>query len=245
MGWRLKATPRYRCSTRVISFPTSMDQSPRLRRHVCRCTSDCANVGSYLVSRGRDLNATDDPSLTMLLDDWQEGDGAAYGAVFSQAYVELRRIARQRIHAMGSDVTLSPTELVHEAVLRVMGTELHWKDRNHFFASLSLYMRAVLVDRARARASLKRGGGATHLALSQVDFAGDSGSLDLLALDSALQRLEELDPRCGSVLHLTCFAGLKRQQIAEVLNVSVQIVDRELRFAKSWLTSHLHERAQQ
>jgi RNA polymerase sigma factor (TIGR02999 family) len=188
---------------------------------------------------------TGDASLTTLLEDWQQGDGAVYGAVFEQAYGELRRIARQRIRSMGSGVTLSPTELVHEAALRVIDTELHWKDRNHFFASLSLYMRAVLVDRARARASLKRGGGATHLALSQVELGGDSGSLDLLALDSALQRLEELDPRCGSVLHLTCFAGLKRQQIAEVLDVSVQIVDRELRFAKSWLTSHLHERAQQ
>ena len=183
-------------------------------------------------------------SLTVLLQDWQQGEGSAYAALFEQAYVELRRLAQQRINAMGPAVTLSPTELVHEAVLRVMNTELHWKDRNHFFASLSLYMRAVLVDRARARASLKRGGGATHLALSQVELGGDSGNLDLIALDSALKRLEELDPRCGSVLHLTCFAGLKRQQIAEVLNVSVQIVDRELRFAKSWLTNHLHERAQ-
>ena len=188
---------------------------------------------------------TGEPSLTTLLEDWQKGEGAAYASVFEQAYLELRRIARQRIRAMGGGVTLSPTELVHEAVLRVMNSELDWKDRNHFFASLSLYMRAVLVDRARARASLKRGGGATHLALSQVELGGDSGSLDLLALDSALKRLEEFDPRCGSVLHLTCFAGLKRQQIAEVLDVSVQIVDRELRFAKSWLTNHLNDHAQQ
>ncbi len=188
---------------------------------------------------------SDEQSLTQLLDDWQQGDGAAYSAVFEQAYLELRRIARQRIHAMGADITLSPTELVHEAVLRVMSTELNWNDRNHFFASLSLYMRSVLVDRARARASLKRGGGATHLALSQVELGSDANSFDLLALDSALKRLEHLDPRCGSVLHLTCFAGLKRQQIAELLDVSVQIVDRELRFAKSWLTNYLNDHAQQ
>lgn len=178
-------------------------------------------------------------SLSVLLDAWREGEGAVYGELFDQAYDELRRIARQRIGSMGTDVTLSPTELVHEAALRVMKNEQQWQDRNHFFASLSLYMRAVLVDRARARACLKRGGGATHLALSQIELGGDSGSLDLLALDRALSRLESLDPRSGAVLHLTCFAGLKRQQISEVLDVSVQIVDRELRFAKSWLISNL------
>lgn len=181
----------------------------------------------------------DDPSLSVLLDAWREGEGSVYGAVFDQAYAELRRIAEMRIRSMGHGATLSPTELVHEAVLRVMGSELQWKDRNHFFASLSLYMRAVLVDRARVRASLKRGAGAPHLALSEVELGDDSGQLDLLALDGALRRLEALDPRSGAVLHLTCFAGLGRQQIAEVLDVSVQIVDRELRFAKSWLTSHL------
>jgi len=180
-----------------------------------------------------------DPSLSMLLDAWREGDGSVYDALFDQAYAELHRVAERRIRSMGNGATLSPTELVHEAVLRILNNEPPWKDRNHFFASLSLYMRAVLVDRARARASLKRGGGAPHVALSQVELCDDSRPLDLLALDSALSRLEALDHRSGAVLHLTCFAGLRRQQIAEVLDVSVQVVDRELRFAKSWLTSHL------
>jgi RNA polymerase sigma factor (TIGR02999 family) len=189
--------------------------------------------------QGQDPGIGRGPSLTVLLEAWRKGEGAVFGVLFDQAYAELRRIARQRIGSMGSDLTLSPTELVHEAVLRVMKNDQQWQDGNHFFASLSLYMRAVLVDRARARASLKRGGGATHLALSQVELGGDSGSLDLLALNSALGRLESLDPRAGAVLHLTCFAGLKRQQIAEVLGVSVQIVDRELRFAKSWLVNNL------
>lgn len=178
-------------------------------------------------------------SLPELLDNWQQREGGVHGAAFDDAYAELRRVARQRIRSMGSAATLSPTELVHEAVVRVMSNRVSWQNRNHFFASLSLYMRSVLVDRARARASQKRGGGAPHLALSQVDVGDESGPLDLLALDEALSRLERLDTRAGAILHLTCFAGLKRQQIAEVLEVSVQIVDRDLRFAKSWLTSHL------
>ncbi len=100
-------------------------------------------------------------------------------------------------------------------------------------------MRTVLIDRARARLSQKRGGNALHVTLSQIEVGAESQVLDLLALDDALIRLEALDERSSSVLHLTYFGGLNRHQIAQVLAVSVQIVDRELRFAKSWLNTHI------
>ncbi len=175
----------------------------------------------------------------MLLQAWREGDGAAFSPLFEQAYGELKRIAAGRVQQVSGDSTLSPTELVHEALLRVIGKDMDWENRAHFFASMSLYMRAVLVDHARARLSDKRGGGLLHLTLGKVEAGEESGMAELLALDAALRELEVLDPRGSAVLHLKFFAGMDRQQIAEVLGVSVQIVDRELRFAKTWLSAQL------
>lgn len=190
----------------------------------------------------RSLADPTEKSLTVLLQAWREGDGSAYASLFEGAYAELKQIAAQRIGVSQSSATLSPTALVNEAVVRVMGNQLRWQDRDHFFASMSLYMRAVLIDHARARLSDKRGGKALHVTLDQVEHGEESQILDLLALDSALHELEALDPRSSSVLHLTFFAGMGRQQIAAVLDVSVQVVDRELRFAKTWLNTHIEGR---
>ena len=181
----------------------------------------------------------DHRSLTALLDAWRGGEGAAYGPLFDRAYAELRQIASQRLGSADGRSTLSPTELVNEAALRVLGNSMRWQDRGHFFASMSTIMRSVLIDHARARISQKRGGKAIHVTLSQIDVGAESEILDLLALDAALIRLEALDQRSSEVLHLTYFGGLDRRQISEVLQVSLQVVDRELRFAKSWLNSHI------
>lgn len=178
-------------------------------------------------------------SLTGMLQSWQQGDGAALAGVFERAYAELRQIAASRIRQVAGRSTLAPTELMHEAVLRVLEAPVDWQNRAHFFASMSLYMRAVLVDHARARLSDKRGGAQLHITLGKAEVGAESGIADLLALESALAQLETLDARSSAVLHLTYFAGLERREIAAVLQVSVQIVDRELRFAKSWLNTHL------
>lgn len=181
-------------------------------------------------------------SLTAQLDAWRRGDGGARDRLFELAYAQLRRIAGERLEAQRGAVALSPTELVHEAVLRVLGREPDWLDRAHFCASMSLYMRAVLIDHARARQAERRGGDVLHVTLSRVEAGEPSVIADLLAIDQALQQLEAQDPRAAAVLHLSYFAGLDRQQIAAVLEVSVQIVDRELRFAKSWLNARLETR---
>lgn len=177
--------------------------------------------------------------LTALLQSWRQGDGASLNQVFEQAYAELRYIAAGRLRQVAGRSTLAPTELMHEAALRVLDAPVDWQNRAHFFASMSLYMRAVLVDHARARLADKRGGAQLHVTLGTAEAGADSGIADLLALESALNRLEALDARSSAVLHLTCFAGLSRHEIAEVLKVSVQIVDRELRFAKTWLNAQL------
>lgn len=185
------------------------------------------------------MPTSEDQSLTALLDAWRSGDGSAYSGMFELAYSELKRIAAARLGAGARSGTLSPTELVHEAALRVMEGGMQWNNRAHFFASLSLYMRAVLVDRARARMSKKRGGEMLRVTLADSEVVGESGIADLLALDKALNELEALDARSSAVLHLTYFAGLDRKQIAEVLGVSIPTVDREIRFAKTWLNKHI------
>lgn len=177
--------------------------------------------------------------LTNLLQAWQQGDGAAFSTLFDQVYDQLRKIAAQRLREVGGDSTLAPTELLHEAVLRIADAPMDWQNRAHFFASMSLYIRAVLVDHARVRAAEKRGGRNLHVTITGANLAVDSNIADLLALDQALNKLEALDARSGEVLHLTYFAGLDREQIADVLKVSVATVDRELRFARSWLNANM------
>lgn len=175
-----------------------------------------------------------------MLGSWRDGNDASLGQLFDLAYEQLKQIAAQRLRSSDGSATLSPTELINEAVVRVMGANPQWQNRAHFFASMSLCMRTVLVDHARARRSERRISPMLHVTLGHArDVGDDSAIAELLALDSALHQLEALDARSSSVLHLTYFAGLDRHQIAEVLEVSVQIVDRELRFAKTWLNAHL------
>ncbi|WP_313917202.1 ECF-type sigma factor [Tahibacter sp.] len=183
-----------------------------------------------------------DSDLTRLLHAWRNGDGRALTAAIEQVYAELRRIAAQRIGRHGQSATLSPTELVHEAVLGLLPVPMDFANRSHFLATLSLAMRAILVDHARARATDKRGGNRVRMSLSRLDSvdAADA-AFDLLSLEQALTQLERFDPRCGQVMHLTYFGGMEQEQIATLLNVSVPTVKRDLRFARSWLLKAIGE----
>jgi RNA polymerase sigma factor (TIGR02999 family) len=180
--------------------------------------------------------------LTDLLHAWQEGGLEARGHAFQMAYEELKRIARQRLRQSGVGVTLSPTALLHEAFLRVVDSDVAFRNRSHFFAGMSLYIRSALVDHARARQAEKRGGGGVRVSLSELMAAEASMVTEVLALDQALAALATLDPRCAEILHLSCFAGLDRVGIAEVLGVSLATVDRDFRFGKAWLCEALDGR---
>lgn len=182
---------------------------------------------------------SNEPRLTDLLHSWQEGGKESFGRAFEMAYEELKRIARQRLRQSGDDLTLSPTALLHEAYLRVAESDVVFKNRAHFFAGMSLYIRSALVDHARARQAEKRGGGDVRVSLSEVMAAEESMVAEVLALDQALEALARLDPRCAEVLHLSYFAGLDRVGISEVLGVSLATVDRDFRFAKAWLREEL------
>lgn len=173
--------------------------------------------------------------LTEWLDRWRDGQGEALAQVFEASYAELRRIAAHRLGAQSAGVTLSPTVLLHEAYLRVAEGHVPFNDRAHFFAAMSLYIRSVLIDHARAREAVKRGGAALRVTLDGSELGEDSAIADLLALDESLRTLARHDARAAEVLHLACFAGLERQAIADLFAISLASVDRDLRFAKAWV----------
>ncbi len=177
--------------------------------------------------------------MTELLQAWQHGDGNAFAEVFDRAYAQLREIAAQRLRQHQGVHTLAPTDLLHEAVLRVVDAPMNWKNRAHFFATMSLYIRSALIDHARARQAIKRGGHELRITFTGLEHGEESGVSELLSLDQALRKLEAQDPRGAEVLHLSYFAGLDREEIADVLQVSLSTVDRELRFSRAWLSKEL------
>jgi RNA polymerase sigma factor (TIGR02999 family) len=176
----------------------------------------------------------DEAGLTQLLIAWRGGNREAFERLLARAYGDLKRIAVQRLQRFGP-VTLSATELLHEALLDLVEGEMSFHDSAHFFATMSMAVRSILVDHARARAADKRGGDRIHLSLSQADAGEEAMALELLALEQALTALEVADPRSARVMHLSCFGDLKQEQIAEVLRISVVTVKRDLRFARAWI----------
>ena len=178
-------------------------------------------------------------SLTALLGSWRQGSGTAFSTLIDQVYDQLHAIAARRLGQSHGLATLSPTELIHEALLGVMPAPGDFKNRVHFFATMSLAVRSILVDHARAKTAGKRGGGLIRVTLSNVDSGEEARLVDLLVIEEALTQLERLDARCGQVMHLTCFTGLTREEIAGLLGISVPTVDRDLRFARAWLSRAL------
>ncbi len=176
--------------------------------------------------------------LTTLLHAWRDGSGTAFGSLIDQVYEELKRIAARRLVQAGT-ATLSPTDLLHEALIGIMPTDMDFKNRAHFFATMSLAIRSILVDHARARGAHKRGGDMVRVTFTNVDVGEESQAADLLAIDEALNQLEKLDARCGQVMHLTYFAGLSREDISEMLDVNVRTVARDLLFGRAWVAKAL------
>jgi RNA polymerase sigma factor (TIGR02999 family) len=180
-----------------------------------------------------------DANITGLLHAWRDGDRDALAAAMPGLYEELRRMAAARLRSE-REATLSPTGLVHEALLRLLGSDADFDSRAHFLGVAALHMRSVLVDQARARLAAKRGGGALKVTLDGHDEAvGGQVELDLLALDQALQQLAAHDRRAARVMEMTCFAGMRHDEVAAAVGVSVPTVERDLRFARAWLNRAL------
>lgn len=177
--------------------------------------------------------------LTRLLRDWRGGDHDSRDRLFEHVYDTLRSMAAARIGG-GRSHTLQPTAVVNEALLRMLGNDVEWEDRAHFFAIAALKMRAVLVDHARARAADKRGGGVVMLTLSHAERESEQNrDYEVLALHQALERLTTRDERAARGIEMAYFGGMEHRDIACVLEISVPTVERDLRFARAWLNQQL------
>jgi RNA polymerase sigma factor (TIGR02999 family) len=151
-------------------------------------------------------------------------------------YGELRRLAKQHMRRERADHTLQTTALIHEAYLRLIdASQVRLENRRHFFAVASRLMRQALVDLARERGSLKRGGGTERVSLDEALMVSEQLDDELLALDEALWALAEFDARKSQVVELRFFGGLSVEETAEALDVSVETVHRDWRLARSWL----------
>ncbi len=199
------------------------------------------------VNEGEAVGAQLPADITGLLHRVNADDQSAFDALVPLVYGELRRLAHNRLRAERSNHTLSTTALVHEAYLELIDADqAPWQDRAHFLAAASRVMRHVLVDHARARNAKKRGGGWV-----QVDLEPDSLELTqecaeaVEELDGALERLAEMSPRKARLLEQRYFGGLKLEECAEVLGVSLSTVKTELQLGRAWLARELRPQARE
>lgn len=193
------------------------------------------------------MEASNPPSpsdVTRMLGEVSRGERNASSRLLPLVYEELRRLARARMAALPSGQTLQPTALVHDAYLRLVGDQdVGWKDRAHFFGAAAMAMRDILVERARRRGRIKHGGAMGRVELGESLGAADDGgaSLDLIALNEALIRLEARDPRKSQVVMLRYFAGLSIDETAAALELSPATVTREWNYARAWLLDAITE----
>jgi RNA polymerase sigma factor (TIGR02999 family) len=176
-------------------------------------------------------------AVTRLLEAWSGGDQRARDELMPVVYAELRRRAAAQLRRERQDHTLRPTDLVHEAYLRLCAQNAGFKNRDHFFGVVSRLMRRVLVDHARARAAAKRGR-ALRVTLAE-DLAAASPAVDLLELDAALDELSALDQREAQVVELRFFGGLTLQETAGVLGISLATAKNDWTHARAWLFARL------
>lgn len=183
--------------------------------------------------------------VTHILSQINDGDPRAAEQLLPLVYEELRKLAAARMAQEKPGQTLQATALVHEAYLRLVDSEKvrQWDSRGHFFAAAAEAMRRILVEQARRKAGPEAGGGLRRVELSQVDRDIASCPFDTLAVSDAIDRLAAKDPRAAELVKLRFFAGLTRQQAAEVLGVSIATVDNDWAYAKGWLYVDLSESA--
>ena len=179
-------------------------------------------------------------AVTELLHAWSGGDDGALEQLLPLVEAELRRLARGYMGRERKEHTLQTTALVNEAFLRLTDAQqIRWQDRGHFLGISARLMRRVLVDHARTRGYLKRGGGAERVTLHEGLVISPDPALDLVALDRALEALARIDARKSQIVELRFFGGLSVEETAEVLNVSPDTVKRDWRLAKLLLLREL------
>jgi RNA polymerase sigma-70 factor, ECF subfamily len=174
--------------------------------------------------------------ITRLLIEWGRGDASSLERLMPLVELELKRIARRYMRREPQGHTLQTTALVNEAYLKLVDQrEAQWQNRAHFFALSAQIMRRVLLDHARASARAKRGGGAEHVELREAAQALPQTSVDLIALDEALERLAKMDSLKSKIVEMRFFGGLSVEETAEVLQIAPVTIHKHWRLAKLWL----------
>ena len=182
--------------------------------------------------------------VTQLLQAWSAGEQGALDKLVPVVYQELRRLAKRYMAHESPGHTLQTTALVNEAYLRLVDVkQVNWQNRAHFFGVSAQLIRRILVDHARSRRSLKRGGDGLAVSLDEALLVGRERGADLVALDDALKTLAASDPRRGRVVELRFFGGLSVEETAEVVRVSPETVMHDWKFAKAWLLRELGGKA--
>ena len=175
--------------------------------------------------------------VTFILSQIKQGDPQAAARLLTLVYDELHKLAEQRMVHENSGHTLQPTALVHEAYIRLVDVQQvqHWNNRGHFFAAAAEAMRRILVESARKKRALIRGGDREKIDLNLVEPAAPRVSDDILALNDALEKFEKLDPVRAELVKLRYFAGLTMEQSAESLSISLATAHRYWKYARAWL----------
>ena len=177
-----------------------------------------------------------DPDLTLILNQAAHGDRQAAEQVLPLVYEELRKLAAARVSKLPPGQTLQATALVHEAYLRICGREPEgWDGRRHFFFAASRAMRDLLVEDARRKGSLKRGGDRRRIDLPDFGMTVETPHEDLITLNDGLDELEKSDPESHEIVMLRYFTGLTAEETAEVIGTSLSTIKRKWRFARAWL----------
>ncbi len=181
--------------------------------------------------------------VTTLLEAARSGDANAASQLLPLLYKELRRLARRMLAKRPAGQTLQPTARVHEAYVRIVGKEKEdWDGRRQFFATAARAMQDILVEEARRKAALKRGGGRDRVPMGSEALAIDAPDSRVLEVDELLEKLEKYDARKGEIVRLRYFAGLTVEEAADVLGISRATVERELKYLRAWISRELEMR---
>ncbi len=186
------------------------------------------------------MSDTEPTDITRLLDAASGGDPRAAQELLPLVYDQLRKAAQQQMAAERPDHTLQATALVHEAYIRLVGShQTTWESRAHFYVAAAEAMRRILIEHARKRTRIKRGGGHKRVPLSAVYLAEDARPEEIVSVDAAIRRLEKRDSRMAKIVRLRFFAGLSVEETAQILGLSDRSVRREWALARAWLHRQL------
>jgi RNA polymerase sigma factor (TIGR02999 family) len=182
--------------------------------------------------------------ITLILEAIGRGDKQASEDLLPLVYEELRRLAAAKMARETDGQTIQPTELVHEAWLRLVGDGgKNWQNRNHFLGAAAEAMRRILVDRARRKSAVRHGGGQPRIDIERLDLAAAGADDKILMVDEALELLRAEDPEKARIVTLKFFGGLTNQEIAVNLNLGERTVERQWSFAKAWLLRAMRARS--